>query len=67
MDELSGKVVLITGAASGIGRAAALRFAEEGAAVMCADIAVDGAKATAEKIAAAGGRALPLAPSCSQW
>ena len=34
---LEGKVALVTGAASGIGRAAALRFAEAGAAVMVAD------------------------------
>jgi NAD(P)-dependent dehydrogenase (short-subunit alcohol dehydrogenase family) len=61
MCELAGKVALITGAASGIGRAASLRFAKGSAAVMCADIDAGGAKETAERIAAAGGRAAALA------
>ncbi|MCH1551547.1 MAG: SDR family NAD(P)-dependent oxidoreductase, partial [Pseudomonadales bacterium] len=38
MSSLTGKVALITGAGSGIGRASALDMAEKGAAVMCADI-----------------------------
>jgi NAD(P)-dependent dehydrogenase (short-subunit alcohol dehydrogenase family) len=61
MGELAGKVALITGAASGIGRAAALRFARGGAAVMCADVDAGGAKETAEQITAQGGRGAPLA------
>jgi len=61
MDELRGRVALITGAASGIGRATSRLFAEEGAAVMCADIDLAGAKQTVEQITAAGGRAEPLA------
>jgi NAD(P)-dependent dehydrogenase (short-subunit alcohol dehydrogenase family) len=61
MCELVGKVALVTGAASGIGRAAALRFAKAGAAVMCADIDAGGAKETAERIAAEGGRGASLA------
>jgi 2-dehydro-3-deoxy-L-rhamnonate dehydrogenase (NAD+) len=61
MCELAGKVALITGAASGIGCAAALRFARGSAAVMCADIDAGGAKETAERIAAAGGRSAALA------
>ena len=61
MAELANKVALITGAASGIGRASALCFARAGAAVMCADIDAGGAKETAEKIAAAGGRSASLA------
>ena len=47
---LDGHVALITGAASGIGRATAIRFANEGASVMCADINRDGAEATADQI-----------------
>jgi NAD(P)-dependent dehydrogenase (short-subunit alcohol dehydrogenase family) len=35
---LNDKVTIITGAGSGVGRASALRFAQEGAAVVCADI-----------------------------
>ncbi len=50
MGKLTGKVVLITGAASGIGRASAIRMAAEGAAVMCADIDLAGARETADTI-----------------
>ena len=57
---LEGKSALITGAASGIGRATALRFAQDGAAVMCADIDADGAAATSEAINADGGRAASM-------
>lgn len=51
------KTALITGAASGMGRATALRMGSEGARVLCADINGDGAHATAEAIRAAGGEA----------
>ena len=53
---LEGKVALITGTASGIGRAAALRFAAEGARVVAADI-VEANHETVEMIRAAGGEA----------
>ncbi|MBS0503477.1 MAG: SDR family oxidoreductase [Proteobacteria bacterium] len=47
MKGLDGKVALVTGAASGIGRATAVRLASEGAEVICADRNLDGAMGTA--------------------
>jgi len=60
-DYFHGKTIVITGAASGIGRATALIFAREGANVVCADINESGVKDTAEKINAMGAQALALA------
>lgn len=56
---MQGKVGLVTGAASGIGRACALRFAAEGATVLVADLesARAGGEATVDAIAQAGGQA----------
>jgi 3-oxoacyl-[acyl-carrier protein] reductase len=59
-DYFAGKTIIITGAASGIGRATALIFAREGANVMCADLNYDGARKTADAVAAQGGKALAL-------
>ncbi len=56
--KLSGKVATITGAASGIGRAAAILFAQEGAKVVAADINEDGGRETVNLIKAAGGEAV---------
>jgi len=55
-----GKVAMVTGAGSGIGRAMAGRLAAEGAAVMCADIDEQAAQATSARIGEAGGRAAAL-------
>ena len=51
MGRLDGKVAIVTGAGSGIGRASAIRFAEEGASVVCADL--KGQDETAQAIGAA--------------
>jgi NAD(P)-dependent dehydrogenase (short-subunit alcohol dehydrogenase family) len=54
---MDGKVAVVTGAATGIGRAIARRLAAEGALTLCADVDGDGAERTAGEIGAAGGRA----------
>ena len=57
---LAGKAGLITGAASGIGRAGALRFAAEGAAVAVVDVDADRTKETVAAIEKGGGKAIAL-------
>ncbi|WP_380876883.1 short chain dehydrogenase [Sphingomonas sp. DBB INV C78] len=56
-----GKTALVTGGASGIGEAAALRFAQEGATVVVADLNIAGAERVAGAIIAAGGKAAAVA------
>lgn len=56
-ESLQGKVAVVTGAASGIGREAALRLAAEGAKLLCVDVDDKGALATVDDIVAAGGEA----------
>ena len=53
--EFTDKVVLVTGAASGLGRAASLRFAAEGARVCLVDLNADGLADTAKRVTDAGG------------
>jgi 3-oxoacyl-[acyl-carrier protein] reductase len=57
--DLSGRSAIVTGAASGIGRATSVVLARAGASVVCADIDEDGAYATSREISASGGAARP--------
>lgn len=60
MGRLAGKVALITGAGSGIGRASATLFAQEGAQVVCVDIDEASASVTVGELIAAGGEAIAV-------
>jgi NAD(P)-dependent dehydrogenase (short-subunit alcohol dehydrogenase family) len=59
-ESYAGKVAFVTGAANGIGRAAALAFAREGASVVVADVSEQGNQETARLVEQAGGRALAV-------
>lgn len=58
---LDGKVAVVTGAGGGLGRAMCVRFAEEGASVVCQDLVDDAAARTVAAVEAAGGRAISYA------
>jgi 2-hydroxycyclohexanecarboxyl-CoA dehydrogenase len=62
---LTGKVAVVTGSGSGIGRGIAIRFAREGAMVGVWDLNGDAAAETASLISAEGGIALPIAADCA--
>ena len=64
--KLKGKVAVITGAGSGIGRACAIEFAKEGATVIIADININGAKETVQQIEAINGKAMAVKTDVSQ-
>ena len=64
--KLKDKVAVVTGAGSGIGRAMALLFAQEGARVAVVDVREEAAKSTAQEIEHAGGQALALRADVSR-
>ena len=60
MGKLENKVAVVTGAASGMGRAISVMYAQEGAKVVLADYNLEGAEEAAKEIIAAGGTALAV-------
>ena len=66
MGLLDGKVAVVTGASKGIGRALSLRFAREGAKVICAARSADLVKETAEQVQKAGGKAIAVVCDAAQ-
>jgi NAD(P)-dependent dehydrogenase (short-subunit alcohol dehydrogenase family) len=58
--DLTGRVAVISGAASGMGRASALALAEQGADLLLADLNTEGVSQTADEITALGRRAIPV-------
>lgn len=64
--KLSGKVAIVTGAASGMGKAIAQLFASEGAKVVVSDLNIDNASAVVEEIKTGGGTALAVAANVAK-
>ncbi len=64
--QFAGKVALVTGGSSGIGRASSLAFAREGAQVIVSDVVADAGQETVELITNAGGTASFVAANVSQ-
>ncbi len=62
MDRLKNKVCIVTGTGSGMGRAAAVMFAREGAQVVGCDINADNANATVDAVRSAGGQMVSMQP-----
>jgi len=58
--KLKGKIAIVTGAASGIGKAIAILYGKEGASVIVSDIDLEGAKATVTEIESSGGVAIAV-------
>jgi NAD(P)-dependent dehydrogenase (short-subunit alcohol dehydrogenase family) len=70
MPLLENKIAIVTGASSGIGRAIALKFAAEGAAVVIADtveLPIEGGESTVDLIQSSGGTAMYVATDISDW
>lgn len=65
-ERLANKVAIVTGGGSGIGKATALLFAQEGAAVVVADLDAATARATVDEITAAGGQASAVRANVTQ-
>ena len=61
-----GKVAVVTGAATGIGKATALAFASDGASVVLADVNVEAMNETMRELAAAGGTGLAVVADVSR-
>jgi len=66
-DRVKGKVVVITGAANGIGKETALRFAHYGAKVVIADLDITGANKVVAEVEKAGGTAIATKCNVTNW